>query len=265
MLSRMHLFSPSYPSFAPLGGVMQELAGGGDSSRKKSKVSPPWVCEKCAKKHPSELGCGETSYEVVEGEVIPDPSDTAGYYFVRTTDDVDAVLGCGRHQPEVGEQLGCDKCKEGQRKKRKKAAEAAAQNANGWGTLYNMRGPIRVTNMGHTHRVTIGQTTQNLACPLTAPALDPSLNCMRDARGNAVCSDGTYYPPGCPHTPPDSYFTPGVTPDYVANGIIQGQVPPPRGGASAPGAPGAPASTGTVVAAGAGVIGIGALLFMLFR
>jgi hypothetical protein len=111
----------------------------------------------------------------------------------------------------------------------------------------------------------MGQVSQEVACPISPPALDPSLNCMRDARGNAVCSDGAYYPPGCPHTPPDSYFTPGVTPDYVSGGVIQGQVPPPRGAAAGPGAPGAPASTTAMVVAGAGALGIGALLFVLFR
>jgi hypothetical protein len=57
----------------------------------------------------------------------------------------------------------------------------------------------------------------------------PDLNCMRDARGNTVCSDGMRYPPGCPKTPPDKYFSPGVTPDVITNGMIEGAVPPPKG------------------------------------
>lgn len=116
-------------------------------------------------------------------------------------------------------------------------------------------------------------------CPFTPPGgaqaaaaaaafavtTDPTLNCMRDARGNAVCSDGSHFPPGCPHTPPDEVFTPGITPDVTTNGRIEGQIPAPRGGSSAPAAPaaaGAPAeSSGTspVLIAGAGALGAGIL------
>lgn len=56
MFSQAHLFSPSYPSFVPLGGVTFELGKGGDVRHHRSKESPPWVCEKCAKKHRSEMG-----------------------------------------------------------------------------------------------------------------------------------------------------------------------------------------------------------------
>ena len=67
-------------------------------------------------------------------------------------------------------------------------------------------------------------------------------------------------------TPPDSYFTPGITPDVIQGGFIQGQIPAPRGaGGVAPSAPGAAPSTVTMVAAGAGAVGIGALLFALFK
>lgn len=262
MFTSTHFFSRT--PFVSLGGVTAELAGTSNTRRRGSKYSAPWVCDKCAKKHPSEMGCGEAVDYVVEGEVIPDPSDANGYYFTRTTDDVDAVLS-GHGHSTIEEAMGCSKCKEGQRKKRRRAAEVAAQNANGWGTLYNMRGAYPVQNALHYH---MGQDGQLLSCPISAPALDPSLNCMRDARGNAVCSDGLYYPPGCPHTPPDSYFTPGVTPDEVVNGVIQGKIPPPRSAGSTPTAPGAPSSgisTGTAIAAGAGALGVGALLFVLFR
>jgi hypothetical protein len=141
----------------------------------------------------------------------------------------------------------------------------------------------RIVNMG---AFGLGQQTQGpvpaaptpatYGCPFTPPptvqqvapggqgtfevSTDPTLNCMRDARGNAVCSDGQHYPPGCPHTPPDSAFTPGVTPDVTTNGRIEGQIPTPRGGGSAPAAA-APAgaaaasSTSPVLMAGAGALG----------
>lgn len=145
MQTRTHLFSPMYPTFAALGGVTEELNGSSDVRRHKSnRPSPPWVCAKCAKKHPAEMGCGETSYE--DPVVIPD-YETLQLYSVRTTDDVGAVLGdCGAVHRTSGEQLGCNKCKEGQRKKRKAAAEAAAAAQNGIGggtayyTPYNMHG-----------------------------------------------------------------------------------------------------------------------------
>lgn len=121
-------------------------------------------------------------------------------------------------------------------------------------------------------------------CPFTPPptpgspaafavVTDPTLNCMRDARGNAVCSDGSHYPPGCPHTPPDEVFTPGITPDVTTNGRIEGQIPPPRGGAAAapaaPGAAAAPSSGPSPVlmvgagALGAGLLGLGAYFLFL--
>jgi hypothetical protein len=49
-------------------------------------------------------------------------------------------------------------------------------------------------SVGHRHNYDrrLGQ-----ACPPGGmPALDPSLNCQRDARGNAVCSNGMIFPPG---------------------------------------------------------------------
>lgn len=93
-------------------------------------------------------------------------------------------------------------------------------------------------------------------CPVTEPSYDPTLNCMRDARGNAVCSDGSHYPPGCPHTPPDQYFTPGVTPDVTTGGRIEGQLPAPRAAGSAGSAPGASSSLSTILP----VAGVGAAI-----
>ncbi len=261
MFAGRNLFSPNTSSFAALRGVDDELNGAG-TRRRGSKYSPPWVCSKCAKKHPSEMGCGEPDAWVVEGQVIPDPSDTS-YWFVQDTSDVDAVLSGHSHRT-FEEQMGCSKCKEGQRRKKRRAAEVAAMNEKAYSNPYNMMGSFPVVNGIHFH---MGQGDQVLSCPLQPAQLDPTLNCMRDARGNAVCSNGLFYPPGCPHTPPDSYFTPGVTPDEVVNGILQGKIPAPRdaGSGSAPGAPSSGISTTTAIAAGAGALGVGALLFALFR
>lgn len=58
-------------------------------------------------------------------------------------------------------------------------------------------------------RQVLGQQAATYQCPPGMPGIvgpegqaafpvtyDPNLNCMRDARGNTVCSDGTRYPPG---------------------------------------------------------------------
>jgi hypothetical protein len=53
----------------------------------------------------------------------------------------------------------------------------------------------------------LGQQAATYGCPWTPPAgaggeaafpvtTDPTLNCMKDARGNTICSDGSHYPPG---------------------------------------------------------------------
>jgi hypothetical protein len=180
---------------------------------------------------------------------------------VRTTRDIDEVLDSAHVHQSEDEAMGCSKCQD-KRRKRKGVA---------YYTPYNMRGGVRVVNLEHTHRVVMGQSTVDYPCPVApATSYDPSLNCMRDARGNAICSDGMHYPPGCPHTPPDQYFTPGITPDVTSNGRIEGQIPPPRGssGAPAPVASGGPTSgpsTLTMVAAGGGALGLGTLLFFLFK
>jgi hypothetical protein len=116
-----------------------------------------------------------------------------------------------------------------------------------------------------TLRPVLGQV--EYACPVSAPAYDPTLNCMRDARGNTVCSDGSHYPPGCPHTPPDQYFTPGVTPDVTTGGRIEGQIPSPRGAASAgpvsgPGATSGGSSILPIAIGGVAVAGLAAVLFL---
>lgn len=258
MFGQSHLFSPAYPRFFALGGATAELSRGGDSSRKKGKESPPWVCEKCARKHDPSMGCGEL--------VIRDPADLQAYS-VETTQDIDEVLdsdmsGADHFHRTEAESLGCKKCQDRRRKPKKQA--------EGYYTPFNMHGPsIRVANLGHTHRIMMGQASQSYTCPVApATSYDPSLNCMRDARGNFVCSDGRRGPPDCPSTPPDQYFTPGITPDVVNGSILEGQVPAPRGGsgpAPVSGASGSGVSTGTVVAASAGALGLGALLFFMFR
>jgi len=124
-------------------------------------------------------------------------------------------------------------------------------------------------------------TPATYGCPFTPPpttqqvapggegtfavSTDPTLNCMKDARGNTVCSDGSHYPPGCPHTPPESAFTPGITPDVTTNGRIEGQIPAPRGAGSAAPAPAAGAapaaspSSSPLLMASAGALGAGVL------
>jgi hypothetical protein len=141
-------------------------------------------------------------------------------------------------------------------------------------------------------RNSLGQQAATYGCPWTPPnkaqggegayavTTDPTLNCMRDARGNTVCSDGSHFPPGCPHTPPPEFFSPGVTPDITnAQGMIEGQIPAPRGAGSAPAAapaaaPTAAASTPTggpspLLLVGGGALGTAALAtaayFLFFK
>lgn len=193
MQSHAHLFSPVYPTFAALGGVTEELGGSSDVRRHKSgRPSPPWVCAKCAKKHPAEMGCGETSVE--EPVVIPD-YETLKLYAVKTTDDVGAVLGdCGAVHPSSKEQLGCSKCKEGQRKKRKAAAEAAAaasQNrVSGGGaayyTPYNMHGRYPLANAPR-----IGQQFTPIVPPAAAAPTGPSTGAIAATAAVGLLVAGT--------------------------------------------------------------------------
>jgi hypothetical protein len=119
---------------------------------------------------------------------------------------------------------------------------------------------------------------QSYSCPVSAAPTDPTLNCQRDARGNAVCSNGLHYPPGCPHTPPEEFFSPGIAPDEVHGGILEARIPAPRqagttGSSGVPasgapaGAPGAaPSSGGTnIVPLAAGGIAIAGLLYAILR
>lgn len=171
-------------------------------------------------------------------------------------------MGCGDHPDE--EVMGCKKCDA--KKMRRIHAQVITLEGGPYPVMNRLLGTPR-----HNHNPRLGQLT----CPAQAPALDPTLNCQRDARGNAVCSNGMHFPPGCPHTPPEEYFSPGIAPDEVHGGIIEARIPPPReagsagaaGVPSAPGAAPAPAAGGTSpivpVAAIGGVAAIAA--FFLLR
>lgn len=73
--------------------------------------------------------------------------------------------------------------------------------------------------------VNLGQVQQNL--PPTCPAIPqvPGLNCQRAPNGGVICSDGTYFPPGCTNIPPIT--TPGVTTYVRNNGSVSLAKPPP--------------------------------------
>lgn len=180
MFGQSHLFAPNYPRFLPMGGAVIGL-GRGDSSRKKNPGPPPWACEKCAKNHPREMGCDE-------GEIIQDPG-TLDYYEVETTRDIDEVLSGPHSHRNREEQLGCKKCKEGQRKR--KRAEA-------YGQFYNMRG-LPVTNLGsrwacgHSHPELEGLSGRSLGYGHPPPA---GVCCQATQDGGTVCSDGFVGPPG---------------------------------------------------------------------
>jgi hypothetical protein len=138
--------------------------------------------------------------------------------------------------------------------------------------------PIAILGRGF-----LGQQAATYGCPWTPPAgpggegafpviTDPTLNCMKDARGNTICSDGSHYPPGCPKTPPPEVFSPGITPDVTTNGRIEGQIPAPRGGTApataAPAAAVASPPPSPLLMAGAGALGASILAvgaYFLFK
>jgi len=171
---------------------------------------------------------------------------------------VSDFLGCPNMHESEEDSLGCDKCQDRRRRKKRYAEQVAVF---GWsGTTLRGR-PYPVVNgfgpgwappraLGHNHNPRLGQAV----CPVSAPKLDPTLNCQKDARGNTVCSDGMHYPPGCPHTPPEQYFSPGIAPDEVHGGIIEAKIPAPRAAGTAGGAgvPSAPSAPGAAPAAAGG-------------
>jgi hypothetical protein len=61
------------------------------------------------------------------------------------------------------------------------------------------------------------------ACP--AVPKSSTLNCQRTPEGGVLCSDGTYFPPGCTNLPPIT--TPGVAPYVRSPGTISLVAPPP--------------------------------------
>lgn len=131
---------------------------------------------------------------------------------------------------------------------------------------WNLKGPMPMGAVRHE----LGHQALGQTCPTSAPASWPAdLNCQHDARGNTVCSNGMYFPPGCPHTPPDQYFSPGIAPDEVRGGALQAKIPPPRTSStpvgSSPDTPSAPPSIG-VIAAGVGILGaVGTALYLIMR
>lgn len=69
---------------------------------------------------------------------------------------------------------------------------------------------------------------QNLGqLPPTCPSIPsaPDLNCQKTPNGGVLCSDGTYFPPGCTKLPPIT--TPGVTTYVRSPGSVQLKTPPP--------------------------------------
>jgi len=69
----------------------------------------------------------------------------------------------------------------------------------------------------------LGQTKIPQTCP--AVPKDPNLNCQRTPDGGVICSDGTYFPPGCTTLP--MITTPGVTGYDRSRGSATFQPPPP--------------------------------------
>lgn len=168
-------------------------------------------------------------------------------------------LSCGA-ECDCKEGLGCKKCQDG--KRRRKRRQEIPDTSTMPEAFFDLRGG-RMMMGGVRHE--LGHTALGQTCPATAPSLPADLNCQRDARGNAVCSNGMYFPPGCPHTPPEEYFSPGIAPDEVRDGVLQAKIPPPR-------APGSTGASGTVapsvgtIAAGVGVLGVvGTALYFILR
>lgn len=73
----------------------------------------------------------------------------------------------------------------------------------------------------------LGQVAPPAAPPPTCPAVpsDPNLNCQKTPNGGVLCSDGTYFPPGCVTLP--AITTPGVTGYTRSPGSAKLSTPPP--------------------------------------
>lgn len=242
---------------------LPQLSRGGDSSR-KHKGEPILKCRRCAKeeeerrKREDGMGCG---YEPPQDEQeVQDETSEA------TLD------------------LGCDKCQD--RRRRKKRAMNTSTMPSGMLRLQGdgILGQVPLLQNPGTARTAAPRRTMAGSCPGHArlgqicPAggvpLDPTLNCQHDARGNTVCSNGLYFPPGCPKTPPEEYFSPGIAPDEVHGSILEAKIPPARGtpgapplvggasGAASPG--GASGGTSFLPYAAGGIATIG-LLYALLR
>lgn len=219
----------------------------GDSSRaRRGKGEPILKCRRCAKeeedrqKREKGIGCG---YEA--------PPETPDEETSEATLD-----------------LGCDKCK-GRRKKKRipntSIMPSGMLNLQGRGMLGQVplaQAPDTLWSAGRSPelgRSCPGHARLGQTCPAGAVPLDPTLNCQRDARGNTVCSNGLYFPPGCPKTPPEDYFSPGIAPDEVHGSILEAKIPPARGTPGAPPLVGSDMSTpgaapGTGSSAGSNIL-----------
>lgn len=69
----------------------------------------------------------------------------------------------------------------------------------------------------------LGQVAAPMSCPPVST--DPKLNCQGTPDGGVICSDGTYFSPGCPQKP--AVTSPGVTTYTKENGQTKLQTPPP--------------------------------------
>lgn len=242
---------------------LPQLSRGGDSSR-KHKGEPILRCRRCAKeeeerqKREKGIGCGY--------EALPDEEEILDETSEATLD------------------LGCDKCQD--RRRKKKRAMNTSIMPSGMLRLQGQEvlGQVQLVQRPATAwappRPAMagscpGHARMGQTCPTGTVPLDPTLNCQHDARGNTVCSNGLYFPPGCPKTPPDEYFSPGIAPDEVQGTIIQAKIPPARGTAGAPplvgsdsGSSGAASSSsagsGILPYAAGGIATIG-LLYALLR
>ncbi len=67
----------------------------------------------------------------------------------------------------------------------------------------------------------------NLGASAACPEIPktPGLNCQRTPEGGVICSDGTYFPPGCSNTPPIT--SQGVATYVRTPGSISLATPPP--------------------------------------
>lgn len=188
--------------------------------------------------------------------MMPLPDHTEEETFARQAPS--GMLGCEEHRPNHIE--GCAKCR---RKKKKDwtLTQNASQMISRGGTQSVLLGDAR-----HSH--SMGQT-----CPLPGSSADPAnfgpdVACQKTAGGDIICSNNVIYSGSCPHAP--AVNVPGVAANMP--GTTVPQAPPPLTAAAvstpaaAPAGAAAPAAaTPSALPIVAGVVGVGALAFLLFR